>query len=120
MGMTEELNTYIEVLSLLLVCNLIAIVVLEDVSPGFNSLSEMAQMMISYLITRENDDTHKQGLLNPFKGSVVKYLVFLKSCKYICSPRTVHYNTIHSTSMYGDSDDLQRNAVGLDRGRSRD
>jgi hypothetical protein len=56
---TEELNTYIKVLSLLLVCSLIAVGVLEEVSPGFDYISELAQMTISSLVTRDKDDTHK-------------------------------------------------------------
>jgi hypothetical protein len=41
MGMTEELNTYIKILSLLLVCSLIAIVVLSKVSLGSEYLAEL-------------------------------------------------------------------------------
>jgi hypothetical protein len=117
MGITEECDTYTEVLSLLLVCSLVAIVVLEDVSPGSSSLSEMAQMVISYLIAMEKDITHEQGLLSPFKGSIVNHRVTLRLVQYVYCTHIVHSTMINSTIMYSSSDYLPKSTVDHDRGR---
>jgi hypothetical protein len=117
MGIIEGCDTYIEDLSLLLVCSLIIVVVLSVVSLGSGSFSELAQMMISSLIARENNGTHKQGLLSPFKSSIVNHRVTQRLSQYVCCTHMVRSTMINNTTMYGSSDHLPKSIVDLDRGR---
>jgi hypothetical protein len=69
-------------------------------------------MMTLSLIATGKHGTHKQGLLSPFKGSIVNHRVTLKLSKYTCCTFTM----MDSTVLYGSLDDLPKSIADLDRG----